>query len=291
VPLDYALQNADIVEITTMKNSSPSLDWLKICKSSHAQNKIRQWFKKKQLPENIEHGKTLIENELRRFQLENLLNDAKLMDRVMRKFGFSKKDDLFAALGYGGVTTGQILGKLKDEVPKEVAEVLSPSRRPKASRKVKKEPLVKVEDLGNILVSFSKCCSPLPGDAIAGYITIGKGVSIHRLDCPNMVKMATYPDRMIKVQWTSEANKHHYIVDVRVEAWDRTGILADIMGVANNLEIPVINCIAAAKGKLAIIKLQIEILTLEQLKLIIKEFEKVKNVIRAFRLTHLGSKG
>jgi len=209
VPIDYKLKNGNIVQILTSSNSmGPSRDWLKIVKSSQAKSKIKQWFKKERREENIDKGQEIIEKEIKRLGLSvpaAVLQ--KLLSTMAKKLGFANEDDLYAAIGYGGITLSQVMPKIKDasrkETPPENVEKEIQSI-PKENNRKKKESLsqgVSVKGIDNILVRFARCCSPVPGDTIVGYITRGRGVSIHREDCVNIVDNAEIMDRFIEVEW------------------------------------------------------------------------------------------
>lgn len=286
VPLDYNLQNADIVEVITSKHATPSLDWLKICRSAHAKNKIRQWFKKERREENIARGKEILEKELKRHRLDDVLSKEDLMLKVANKLNFLEIDDLVASLGYGETTLPQILTRLRDEMPKEVEEVLIPKRPP--SKKEKMSLGIKVKGIDNVLVRFSKCCSPVPGDDIIGYITLGKGISIHRRSCPNMPALTLQQERVVEVGWEAKRRDIRYAVEVEIEAWDRSGLLADIMNVVNETRVHATSCNAKVKKTKAQVRLCMEINDKAQLDDIVKRLSHLKDVISVGRATSPG---
>lgn len=286
VPLDYNLQNADIVEVITSKHATPSLDWLKICRSAHAKNKIRQWFKKERREENIARGKEILEKELKRHRLDDVLSKDDLMLKVANKLNFLEIDDLVASLGYGETTLPQILTRLRDEMPKEVEEVLIPKRPP--SKKEKMSLGIKVKGIDNVLVRFSKCCSPVPGDDIIGYITLGKGISIHRRSCPNMPALTLQQERVVEVGWEAKRRDIRYAVEVEIEAWDRSGLLADIMNVVNETRVHATSCNAKVKKTKAQVRLCMEINDKAQLDDIVKRLSHLKDVISVGRATSPG---
>ena len=206
--MDYKLQNGDIVEIITSASSNgPSRDWLKIAKSSQAKNKIRQWFKKEKREENIQKGKEILEKEIKRhgFTSTQLLKN-EWLETIYKRLSLHSVDDLYSSLGYGGVTANQVVTKLKDEYRKFVraenreSDIIEKQvEKIQERRKRHHSAGVKVKGIENILVRFSKCCNPVPGDEIMGYITKGRGVSIHRRDCPNVADLMTEEERMIEV--------------------------------------------------------------------------------------------
>lgn len=287
IPLDYALQNADIVEIITSKHATPSLDWLKICKSTQAKNKIRQWFKKERREENIARGKDLLEKELKRQRLEHVLADEVILGKVAAGLNFVSVDDLLASLGYGESTLSHTIAKIREELPAQVGEEIVPKRPP--SRKDKTFQAVLVRGIDNVLVRFARCCSPVAGDQIVGYISLGKGISVHRKDCPNVPTLSLQQERMIEVQWDDRPREAFYRVEVEVEAWDRTGLLADIMVVVNDSRVPATACNARVKRTKAFIKLCLDVRDRAQLEDVMKKLAKVRDVTQVSRVTHLGA--
>lgn len=286
VPLEYNLQNADIVEIITSKRATPSLDWLKICRSTHAKNKIRQWYKKEKREDNIIRGKEILEKEFKRHRMENVLSNEDMMTRIATKLNFMTLDDLFASLGYGETTLPQILTKLREEMPKAVDEVLVPKRP--ITKKEKKSQGIRVKGIDNVLVRFSKCCSPVPGDDIIGYITLGKGISIHRRNCPNMPSLSMQTERVVDVSWDLKQKDIRYSVDLEIEAWDRLGLLSDVMNVVNELKVPATACNAKVRKSKAQIRLCMEINDKFQLDDAIKRLSRVKGIISVGRATYSG---
>lgn len=291
VPLDYQLQNGDIVEILTSKHSTPSRDWLKICKSPHARSKIRLWFKKERREENIARGHELLEKELKRHRLEYLMSDTPVMLRVAAGYNLHTIDDLLAALGYSEIHTAQIIDRLKEIVPaafKTEEETLVVPRRP--TRRKQSRHNVIVKGLDNLLVKFSRCCTPVPGDEIIGFVTMGKGVSVHRRGCANyMAQSREQPDRVIPCSWDVPGNEPIYTVDIEVEAFDRPGLLSDIMMVVNDSKVPAKSCSARTRGDRALVKLSLEIAHKQQLEDLMKRVGRLKNVIIVERASHANS--
>jgi len=218
VPLNYQLNNGDVVEIISTKRAKgPSRDWLSphlgYIKTSHAREKIRQWFKKQERAENIEHGRELLEKEMRHLGI-------KLSEReeLAKLFNYDDLDDFLAAIGYGGITTHQIALKLaaQQEQPKEIGEVTLP---------VPPVSAIKVLGVGDMLVNLGQCCRPVPGDEIIGYVTRSRGVTIHRQDCYNVIH-EDEKERLVKVEWGPTDSL--YPVGIQLEAWDRVGLIRDI---------------------------------------------------------------
>lgn len=295
VPLEYKLKNGDIVEILTSANSpGPSRDWLKIVKSSSARNRIRQWFKKEKREENIEKGKDVIEKEIKRQGLNiNELMRNELVDRVLRKFGFKTIDDLYATVGYGGLTTHQVLSRFKEEIRKQKTgeekkvEVFQQLQEPQARKgAVDPDTGVLVKGIPNIMVRFAKCCNPVPGDEIVGYITRGRGVSVHRMDCPNVREQLDDHNRLIEVEWHSQENKNvSYITDIQIKAYDRSGLLSDITTIFTELKIPVKAVNARAhRDNTAVINVTLAINDTRQLNQVIKKIKTVESVSEVYRM-------
>ncbi|MBX3167050.1 MAG: bifunctional (p)ppGpp synthetase/guanosine-3',5'-bis(diphosphate) 3'-pyrophosphohydrolase [Candidatus Eremiobacteraeota bacterium] len=286
VPFDYKLQNADVVEVITSKNGTPSLDWLRICGSNQARNKIRNWFKKERREENVLRGRDILRRELTKQRMDGVLNDEDLMTRIAKQLNFEKGDDLLASLGFGETSLAQFLGRLREELPQESSQSLLPApRRPAGSKKKSGQP-VRVKGIENILIRFSKCCAPVPGDEVIGYITLGKGVSVHVVDCPNLATMiAKAPERVIEVEWEAASESGSYPVELEIDAWDRDGLLSEVMGILNEARIPTRSCKAWAKKDRAFVKVAVDILHKRQLEDLIKRLKKVREVISVSR-TH-----
>jgi guanosine-3',5'-bis(diphosphate) 3'-pyrophosphohydrolase len=286
VPFDYKLQNADVVEVITSKNGTPSLDWLRICGSNQARNKIRNWFKKERREENVLRGRDMLRRELTKQRMDGVLNDEDLMTRIAKHLNFERGDDLLASLGFGETSLAQFLGRLREELPQESSQSLLPApRRPAGSKKKSGQP-VRVKGIENILIRFSKCCAPVPGDDITGYITLGKGVSVHVADCPNLATMIVKaPERVIEVEWESTGESGSYPVELEIDAWDRDGLLSEVMGILNEARIPTRSCKAWAKKDRAFVKVAVDILHKRQLEDLIKRLRKVREVISVSR-TH-----
>ncbi|CCJ34682.1 RelA/SpoT family protein [Caloramator australicus] len=291
VPLDYKLKTGDIVEIITSANSKgPSRDWLNIAKSSQAKNKIRQWFKRTFKEENIEKGRETFEKEIKRQGLN--LNEAlktEYIEPVIRKFNFSNIEDLYSAIGSGALTAHQVISKLKEEIKKEEIlpqkEIISEDKVEKKPRKGEiKKPGVIIEGEKDLFVRFAKCCNPIPGDEIIGFITRGRGVSIHRKDCSNFKHLAeAEPDRVIDASWTGEHNAK-FLAEISIEANDRHGLIADISTTLTNskLSVKAINA-RTTRNHLALINLTIEVTSVEQIEKLIKDLRKLNGIIDVYR--------
>lgn len=292
-PLSYKLKNGDIIEILTSSSiHGPSRDWLKIAKSSQARNKINQWFKKEKREENLLRGKELVEKELKKQGLTfSQLFKAEWVDILLKKYNFNTLDDLLAGIGYGAVTAAKIITRLKEEYkktlkPEEIEALGLDSAvqvRPEQKKKAVPENGIIVKGIENCLVRLSRCCNPVPGDDIIGYITRGRGVSVHRRDCSNMVNIMENDDRLIEVSWYTSSNVS-YKADITVMANDRTELLMEITNAIGEAKIPLkaINA-RTTRDQVAVMNLTLEITNTEQLDNIIKKLKKVKSVFEVTR--------
>ncbi|WP_020615836.1 RelA/SpoT family protein [Paenibacillus daejeonensis] len=297
VPLDYKLKTGDIVEILTSKHSyGPSQDWVKIAQSSHARSKIKQWFKKERREENVAKGRELLERELKRLGLEpsDWTSDNKLQE-VAEKFTFNDLEDMLSAIGFGGITAAQICTRLTEKLRKETEEagqieLTSEVKEVKTGGSPdKKRPThgVRVKGVDNVLVRFARCCNPVPGDAIVGYITRGRGVSVHRLDCPNVQTGEELSDeaaRVIEVEW-EESVEANYSVDIEITGHDRRGLLNEVLQSVSESK----TNIAAVSGrsdknKLAMIHMTILIRNIEHLHAVVEKIKRVKDVYSVQRI-------
>ncbi|HHP51184.1 MAG TPA: bifunctional (p)ppGpp synthetase/guanosine-3',5'-bis(diphosphate) 3'-pyrophosphohydrolase [Moorella mulderi] len=282
VPLDYKLQTGDIVEILTTKGSHPSRDWLKIVKTSHARNRIRQWFRKEEREQNLALGKALLERECQKqgWDPEKVLKPA-LLQEVAKKLNLTGGvEELYIALGEGLITSHQVLTRLKgEEVLPETPIIPAKPKKKKPTAGI----LVKgVEDLE---VRLAHCCNPLPGDPIVGYITRGRGISVHRADCPNVKHLeAQEKERLIEVAWNGEGEST-YQVHIEALALDRPRLAMDIIAAVADTK-TIINAVhaRATKNFQAVIDLKIEINSLQHLNHIMERIKKVKDVLEVKRV-------
>ena len=291
--LDYVLQNGDIVDVMTSSSvHGPSRDWLKLCKTSQARTKINQWFKRERREENILRGKDMIEKELRRINMTaSQLFRPEWVEIICKKYTFSGMDDLYAAVGYGALTVNKIVGRLKEQyrlaMKNEDPDVLAAATVTAAPKKMSASNGVIVEGIDNCLVRLSRCCNPVPGDAIVGYITRGRGVSVHREDCPNIVAENRYSgtDRLIPVRWEAEAaQQNSYLTELTISAYDRKGLLAEITRIISDLKI-LISSIHSnpSKDQIAIVKITMEIASKEQFENVQRKIAGLKGVISVTR--------
>jgi GTP pyrophosphokinase len=281
VGLDYQLRNGDQVEILTAKRGGPSRDWLNshlgYAKTSRARSKIRQWFKRQNRDENIVQGRETLERELKRLGVDDTS-----FEQIAKKFNYDKVDDLLAAIGSGDINVNQIAGR--------VLELAQPEEKPlelPTGRVAPPAPAtgVRVRGVGELLTNLARCCNPLPGDDIVGYITRGRGVTIHRRDCPNVL-LSNDQERLIEVDWGTNVPETHP-VNVRVEAYDRQGLLRDIASVVadESINLSAANVVTRKKDNMATMMVTLEIADIDQLSRVLARLERLPNVVEARRQT------
>ncbi|MFM9279218.1 RelA/SpoT family protein [Paenibacillus jiagnxiensis] len=297
VPLDYRLKTGDIVEIMTSKHSyGPSQDWLKIVQSSHARSKIKQWFKKEKREENVEKGRESLERELKRLGIDPSvwMTDDKLLE-VAQKFAFHDIEDMLSAIGFGGITAAQICTRLTEKLRKEreleeakQLELSSEMKeiKPNTERKGRPTNGVRVEGIDNLLVRFARCCNPVPGDDIVGYITRGRGVSVHRSDCPNIPSSGDGEEqaRVIDVEW-EEAIEANYSVDIEVTGHDRNGLMNEVLQAISESKTNLAAVTGRSdKNKMAMMHITILIRNTEHLHSVVERIKRVKDVYTVHRI-------
>ncbi|MDR0293375.1 MAG: bifunctional (p)ppGpp synthetase/guanosine-3',5'-bis(diphosphate) 3'-pyrophosphohydrolase [Oscillospiraceae bacterium] len=287
VNLEYHLQNGDIIEILTNNAHSPSRDWLKMVKTSEARNKIKQWFKKERYEENITQGKADFERELRRtgISMQTILQE-EVLPPALKRMSFTSIEDMYAAIGYGGMTVTRAINRFRDEL----VRLNQQQRREKPAAEKPRKPThsisgVIVEGLDNCQVKFSRCCMPVPGDDITGFITRGYGVSIHRSDCTNTLKMRQGGEqgRWVEVQWADEINDTYH-TDLTVVAKDRQTLLVDVMAALSGARLPIASFSAKTLDNgVAIIKLTAEVSGSEQITSLRNDLARVSGVLSVKR--------
>jgi guanosine-3',5'-bis(diphosphate) 3'-pyrophosphohydrolase len=296
IPLDQRLKTGDIVEILTSKHSyGPSQDWVKIAQSSHAKSKIKQWFKKEKREENIDKGRDAIEREIKRLGIEvsTVMTEDQLME-VANKFTFNDVDDMFSAVGYGGITAAQICTRLTEKIRKEAeAEKVEKSlkltgeiKEVKAEvRKNRPTHGIRVKGVDNLLVRFARCCNPVPGDNIVGFITRGRGVSVHRMDCNN-IPMGDGEDsaRLIEVEW-ADSVEANYSVEIEITGHDRRGLLNEVLQMVSESK-TLISAVSGRtdKNKVAMIHMTILIRNVEHLHSVVEKIKQVKDIYSVQRI-------
>ncbi|WP_426455127.1 RelA/SpoT family protein [Paenibacillus sp. S-38] len=298
VPLDHRLKTGDIVEILTSKHSyGPSQDWVKIAQSSHARTKIRQWFKKERREENVVKGKEMIERELKRlgYDVPPLMKEDELME-VARKFNFQEVEDMLSAVGFGGITAAQIVTRLTERLRKEAEEAQAQAmqltsevkemKAPDKERRGRPTGGVRVKGVDNLLIRFARCCNPVPGDAIIGYITRGRGVSVHRLDCTNIPspECSDEGNRVIEVEWVDDVEAN-YNVEIEITGHDRRGLLNEVLQVVSECK-TIISAVSGRsdKNKMVTIHMTILIRNIDHLHSVVEKIKRVKDVYSVQRI-------
>ncbi len=292
VPIITPIENGDIVEILTSENSKgPSLDWLKFVKSTSAKSKINAWFKKEKKEENIEKGKEAIEKELKRIGIDySDLFKVEYINPTLERYKYKTLDDMYLAVGFGAITANKIIARMlieyrkehkeENKIEKQIEELTE--NKPK-TKNISNSGVV-VKGIDNCLVKLSKCCNPLPGDEIIGYITKGRGVSVHRKDCTNVAELLKEENRIIDVKWVTDEKKSTYAVDIEIYANDRNGLLGEIVQEINNSKIKLLSISAkTTKERIAIIEATLEIDSLDSLNKLIREIKKVDSVYEVKR--------
>ncbi len=293
VTLDYKLKTGDIIEILTSKHSyGPSQDWLKLAQTSQAKNKIRQFFKKQRKDENVEKGREQVEKEIRSmdFDVKEILTPENVK-RVSEKFNFFHEDDLYAAVGYNGITALQVANRLTEKWRKkrdleQVSTISNAVSELKSFPSTKKrESGVRVTGIDNLLIRLSRCCSPVPGDEIVGFITKGRGVSVHRADCSN-IDTEDAKARLIPVEWeTGLNNKKEYNVDIEISGYDRRGLLNEVLQAVNETKTN-ISAVAGKsdRNKVATINMSIAINNVNHLQKVVERIKQIPDIYSVRRV-------
>ena len=295
VPLDYKLKTGQIVEILTSNSSKgPNMDWLSIAKSNQAKSKIKAWFKKAKKEENINKGKEVFEKELKKQSVHYVdIAKGESYDKFIKRYNINCMDDLYALVGLGAIVASSFIAKLKEEnlSKDEKDKNLNKAIEENISKNEKKKKYtsygVTVKGENNLMVRFAKCCNPVPGDDILGYITKGRGVSIHRKDCGNLNNLIKEdPQKVVDVSWGT-SNGVAYMAEIQVKTEDKSGILSDVMNILMDSKLP-LNALNAksAKGNLAYINIKIKIDTVEQLKELMKKIKRVPGVLDVYRMNN-----
>ena len=298
VTFDHVLQNGDMVEVRTAKNApGPSRDWLNIAKSGSARTKIKQWFKKERREENIARGKEMFEAELRNkgLRMDDITGED-ILPQLLKKVSYTSLDEMYAAIGYGGMAATRAVNRIKDELARQqhavdkrtvLDKVTEAAERREQMAKKAGKPVhgILVEGLDNCLIKFSRCCTPVPGDDIIGYITRGQGVSIHRTDCENAKRRAERPEdegRWINVSWADEIHES-YTTTLTVVSRERGGLVMDIATVMNALNTKVRSINARDTGDKSIVVITLETKGLDELKSVINRIQGVSGVVEVNR--------
>lgn len=298
VQLDYKLKTGDIVEIMTSANSSgPSRDWLKLVATSKAKNKIKRFFKTQDREGNVEKGHEAVVKALQElgFMPKEMLSKAK-MHEALQRYNYNTEDDLFAAVGYGEVSPTTLANRLTEEERREqqiekdkqrMQEIMNqPAKKEPEKMKIRHEGGVVIQGVENLLIRMSRCCNPVPGDDIVGYITKGRGISIHRADCPNVTNAPENENRLIEVEWEDTAsNQKEYAADLEIHGYDRSGLLNDVLQVISSQSKKLLGVTARSdKDKQATIRLSVSIQNLSHLQTITDKLKQVPDVYSVHRV-------
>ena len=293
VPLEYKLKNGDIVSIITNKsNNGPSRDWLNIVASSETRTKIRSWFKKQRKEENIARGMDLMEKEAKHlgYAPKEVLKPKRL-ELLAKKLNIPQVNDLLAAIGYGGITVNSILSKLiemhkqdlQKATPPDISQMLSELKQPLKNRKKKASHGILVEGEGGFLVRLARCCNPIPGDPITGYITRGRGVSVHRSDCPNLLNDMDF-SRVIEVNWDVGLDKV-YTVQIEIVCNDKTGMLAELFALPAEMKVNISSLTAKTNktNRTSIVNMGLDVRNSQQVAQIMTKIRRMKDVYSVSR--------
>ncbi|MEG0471248.1 MAG: ACT domain-containing protein, partial [Solibacillus sp.] len=292
VPLDTPLKTGDIIEVLTSKQSfGPSRDWIKIAQSSQAKNKIKQFFKKHVREESVVKGKEMVEKEIKaqEFDMKEVLTTENIK-RVIEKFNYTHEDDLYAAVGVGGITAQQIVNRLAEKMRKEreqeeaLEKIVKSMNNPAPKKRTESGVIVK--GIENLLIRLSRCCTPVPGDDIVGFITKGRGVSVHRADCPN-IEEDGMGERLIEVEWENEVThtRKEYPVDIEISAFDRPGVLNDVMQAVSEAKTNILAVTGRAdRDKIATIHLTIAISNISGLHKVVEKIKQLPDIYSVQRV-------
>ena len=298
VPLDYKLKTGEIVEIITSNSSKgPSMNWLNYAKSNQARSKIRAWFKKANREENINKGKEILEKELKKYSVSfNEIAKGEAYERLQKKYNFHNLDELYAGLGSGIIPILTFMSKPREgnlhekptdeEITKEIEEKNEKHTKEKEVVKTKSGIIIKGEN--NLLYRLARCCTPVPGDDVLGYITKGRGVSIHRKDCINLISLIKHdPEKVVEVSWGEKEAKSSYIAEIKIKTDDSVGLISDVSKTISDcgLNIVALNANSQSANK-AIMTVKVEIKAIDQLKELMKKIRKIKGVTEVFRMNN-----
>ena len=288
-PLSKELRNGDTVEILTDPKQRPSRDWLAFVKTARARNKIRQWIKEEEFDSSVRLGKEFIEREIRKARRGKVGEDR--FGEVAAALEFPDKNHLFAALGRGDIGPVQVFRELWPDAPDSTEPEHPPSAFERLVSRVRgKSPGVRIQGMENLMVRYSQCCQPVPGDDVIGYITRGRGVSIHRSDCPNVLNLADHPERRVEIEWEAESGER-FFVRLELEGTDRRGLVAEIAATITsvNTNIRSVNVQSEAMGMRG--EFVVEVENLDHLKKVINAIRRVKGVVSVERREHFGAEG
>jgi GTP pyrophosphokinase len=286
VPINYELKNGDQVEILTIKQGTPSRDWLNphlgYLKSSRARAKVRSWFRQQDHDNNVIDGRHIIERELQRLGFSDVN-----MEQLARRFKLKSADDLYAAVGAGDINSAQIAGGLNEQlIPSHERRAKLPQKK-KKSAKTGVSSEINIMGVGDLATHLARCCKPVPYDHIVGYITRGRGITIHRSDCKNLIRIRIKEhERLINVSWSDEINQT-YSVDIHVKAFDRQGLLRDITEVLSNenMNVMAVNTQSDRKTHTANMTITLDVSDVQQLSRALSRIEQLPNILEVWRKT------
>lgn len=284
IPLNVALNNGDQVELMLSKTKQPSLDWLNFVTTSHAKNRIRQWFKKERREENIIKGKEVLEADLIKHNMNDISDLNKKLEDILKKINLHSVDDMYAAIGYGELTTMQVLSRLKSDM-QAYAPVVIPTAVESKSGKSKSNSGILVDGVDGLLINVATCCNPIPGEEIRGVVTRGKGMMVHGVTCINLQQVN--PDRIINVSWGAiDKNKtSSYPAEIEITCFDRIGLLKDIIAKLADSKINILSAnVVTNKDKTAVISLKLEVSNLENLQKIMLTVSQISDVLNVARV-------
>ena len=297
VPLNYKLKNGDIVEMLTSSSSfGPSRDWLKYVNTSKAKNRIKHFFKTQQKDENIQEGRELMQEHLERldFTPKDFLDDKDRMHALAERFNYKNEQDLYAALGFGEIKGATVVARLTEEDRRKREQERQKTADTNTAQlnkepekmKIRHEDGVIVQGADNLLLRLSKCCNPVPGDDIVGYVTRGRGISVHRRDCANVKDDKTTGERLIEVEWeNTKSSEKVYDSELQITGYDRTGLLNDVLQVINTQTDTLRNVVGQVNDEeIVVIKVKVGINNLQDLKILVDKIKKVPDVYSVRRL-------
>jgi GTP pyrophosphokinase len=287
VPLNFVLKNGDQVEVMLSKVKQPSLDWMNFVVTSHAKNRIRQWFKKEKREENIAKGKEILEDELEKNSLQNIQNKQQKLEEVAKKLNQPSLEEMYASIGYGEITPFQVISRLKSEYiqTQKVEEIVNTIENKTSSINNKSKNInnILVDGIDGLLVNVATCCSPIPGEPIKGVVSRTKGIVIHSEDCVNLKQVN--PNRIMEVSWGAINSKSSYSADIEIKCLDRLGLLKDIIAKLSDNKINILGAnVTTNKDKTANINLKVEVNNIDNLQKIINTISKISDVLKVTRI-------
>jgi len=289
VPMDYVLKNGDIIQVLTSGKEAPKLDWLKIVRTSGAKNKIKQWLKKQKKEENIDRGKLILDEEFKKMGLDMASSLSKIdTSKIFSSHNVSSEDDYFSMVGSGEISFFQSIKEIRKLLEQE--KVISPAEpdaqkiKPQEPKSNKSGPGIRVVGMENILTRLSKCCYPLPGDEIVGFITKGRGVSVHRADCSNVDKEKKACQNLVKIEW-EPSDGNYYPASIEIEAFDRVGLLKDLIAQVSESKVNINSIdVKTRRGSSAIVNMVLDVISVDHLKQLMSTIRKITDVYDVYRV-------